>query len=250
MGCKGLRVLAMIAYIFVLLLTSSLLMQLYQVSTMESLACPTKGITLEAAKTAMQTQSPATQQATPSRQGIQELRVFVGVLSRTGSIIQRNAIRRTWASDMRLARVMFFVLRPRSEQVVHDLINEAATYGDMVLTPELESYYNTTYSVVNMLKVAAGMADHITHLLKTDEDVYVRVPLLLQTLQKLPETWLYAGKVWETKVDRNPKYRWGWKWRTCCMRARTPNKEACRPLIQFAICAAGNMFHKLSNIFK
>jgi hypothetical protein len=244
MGCKGLRVLAMIAYIFVLLLTSSLLMQLYPVSTMESLACPTKGITLEAAKTSMQTQSPATQQAVPSRQGIQELRVFVGVLSRTGSIIQRNAIRRTWASDMRLARVMFFVLRPRSEQVVHDLINEAATYGDMVLTPELESYYNTTYSVVNMLKVAAGMADHITHLLKTDEDVYVRVPLLLQTLQKLPKTWLYAGKVWETKVDRNPKYRWGWKWQTCCMRARTPNK------IQFAICAAGNMFHNLSKIFK
>jgi hypothetical protein len=92
---------------------------------------------------------------------------------------------------------------------LYDLVSEAAIHGDVVLTPELQSYYNTTYSVVNMFKVAAGMADHITHLLKTDEDVYVRVPLHLQTLQKLPRTWLYAGKVWETKVDRNPKYRCG-----------------------------------------
>jgi predicted DCC family thiol-disulfide oxidoreductase YuxK len=86
-------------------------------------------------------------------------------------------------------------------------MDEAATHSDLVLTPELDSYYNTTYAVVNMFRVAAGLADRITHVLKTDDDTYVRVSVLLETLQGLPATWLYAGKVWELRVNRNPKWR-------------------------------------------
>lgn len=102
---------------------------------------------------------------------------------------------------------MFFVSRPHSEQVLHDVLTEAALHGDLVMTSELESYYNTTYSVVNAFKIAAGMADSITHVLKTDEDVYVRVHVLLDALQKLLQTWLYAGQLTKLRVSRNPSYR-------------------------------------------
>lgn len=143
------------------------------------------------------------------RANVTQSRVFVGVLSRSGSTAARQAIRATWGADGRLARVMFFTLRPESEQAFKALRAEAAAHGDLVVASEArESYYNATHSVVAMMRVAAGMGDKITHVLKTDEDCYVRIHLLLQTLAALPRQWLYAGRIEHVQVNRDPKYRW------------------------------------------
>jgi hypothetical protein len=111
MACKGLRVFAMIAYVLALLLMSGLLIKLAPVIKLESIPCHSKASLPQAAGEMQKMQSAATQQVAlqhiSSRQSVQDLRVFVGVLSSTGSLVQRNAIRRTWASDKRLARVMF-----------------------------------------------------------------------------------------------------------------------------------------------
>lgn len=135
-------------------------------------------------------------------------RVFVGVLSTSNGLEHRQAIRATWGADRRLARVMFFVLRPQSEHLFSALREEAATYGDLVVASDaLESYYNASYSTINMFKAAAGLGNQITHFLKTDEDCYVRVPLLLDAIQAMPTQWLYAGRVRTIKVNRNESYR-------------------------------------------
>jgi hypothetical protein len=134
--------------------------------------------------------------------------VFVGVLSRSYRYDLRQAIRQTWGGDKQLERVMFFVMRPHNSTDFKALRAEAKVFGDIVVTSEImENYRNATYSVISIFRVAAGLADRITHVLKTDEDCYIRVPTLLQSLQQLPRHWLYAGHFSNTSVSRNPKYK-------------------------------------------
>lgn len=120
--------------------------------------------------------------------------VFVGVLSGSHNLAARQAIRQTWGSDPRLSTVVFFVLRPRTLQGVHSLREEAAQHGDIVVTSDiLESYYNCTHSVVSMLRAAAALGNSIDYLIKTDDDAYLRVGLLLEGLSHMPRQWLYSG---------------------------------------------------------
>lgn len=121
------------------------------------------------------------------------MRLFVGVLSASGNIQARAAIRKTWGADHRLARLMFFVLQPKDAAVFRALRQEATSLGDVFVTSEvMEDYYNITYSVLDIFKAAVVM-EGITHVVKTDDDVYFRVALLLLNLKDMPRQWLYAG---------------------------------------------------------
>jgi hypothetical protein len=142
--------------------------------------------------------------------GPQDIKVFVGVLSRPSNYTTRQAIRETWGNDMRLARVMFFTLAPSSPEALRQVLDEAHTYQDLVVLPEVQdSYHNITHAHVQMYRVAAAMASQVTHVLKTDEDCYVRVPLLLSRLRHMPRHWLLAGKlVKKPSVSRDPAWRW------------------------------------------
>lgn len=124
----------------------------------------------------------------------QGIRLFVGVLSRPRHITARDVIRTTWGADRRLERLMFFTQRPKDDAIFKELRTEATTMKDLVISSEIyEDYYNITYSVLEIFRTAARMGDAITHVLKTDEDVYVRLSLLLPALDAMPRQWLYAG---------------------------------------------------------
>jgi hypothetical protein len=121
-------------------------------------------------------------------------RIFVGVLSHSQNFAARQAIRSTWGSDSRLARVVFFVLRPATKQGVHALRSEAADFGDIVVTSSVEeSYYNCTHSVLAMMQAAAAMGPAVDFLVKADDDCYVRASKLLNALEGMPKQLLYAG---------------------------------------------------------
>lgn len=137
-----------------------------------------------------------------------EFRVFVGVLSRPSNRTTRVAIRETWGSDSRLSRVMFLVLGPRSQQDQAALLDEALQFRDLLVVSDvLDSYHNTTHALVAFFRAAAAMGDSITHVLKTDEDCYVRAGPLLRSLQRLPRQWLFAGRLDNATVSRDPAYR-------------------------------------------
>jgi hypothetical protein len=90
---------------------------------------------------------------------------------------------------------MFFMLRPKSDAVFLEIQREAAEYGDVIVTSGIfEDYHNTTHSVVSIMKAAAALGPQsIDHVLKTDDDVYFRIPQLLQHLVTRPKRGLYAG---------------------------------------------------------
>lgn len=122
-----------------------------------------------------------------------DIRLFVGVLSASGNIEARAAIRNTWGADQRFVRLMFFVLQPKDATVFKAIRQEATVLGDVFVTSEvMEDYYNITYSVLDIFKAAVVM-ESVTHVVKTDDDVYFRPSLLLDALQDMPKQWLYAG---------------------------------------------------------
>jgi hypothetical protein len=139
--------------------------------------------------------------------------VFVGVLSRTNRSEARQAVRQTWGGDPRLARVMFFTLRPPTTASWAQLQREAAQHGDIVVTGEVvEGYTNITHSTLSLLRTSMALPG-CTHVFKTDDDVYVRVGMLLQQLQQLPREWLLAG--FPHQKTRQPPYvpfGFGWGW--------------------------------------
>jgi hypothetical protein len=119
--------------------------------------------------------------------GLQLPRVFVGVLSSAANSKSRQIIRQTWGADPLLAasgsRVMFFCLRPSSNAAFRELRREAAAARDIFVTSEVaEGYYNITYAVLDILKVAAALSDGFSYVVKTDDDVYLRPALLLAAL--------------------------------------------------------------------
>jgi hypothetical protein len=104
---------------------------------------------------------------------------------------------------------MFVTLGPHSQQDQSALLDEALVYRDLLVVSDvLDSYHNTTYALVAFFRAAAAMGNQITHVLKTDEDCYVRAEPLLRSLLKLPTQWLYAGRMDNGSVSRDPAMRW------------------------------------------
>jgi hypothetical protein len=136
------------------------------------------------------------------------IKLFVGVLSTSHNTQARQTIRATWGQDAMLHKVMFFVQRPRSDAVFKEVRREATLMGDIVISSEVhEDYYNITYSVLEIFKTAARIGEGITHVVKTDEDCYLRTRLLVPRLEALPKQWLYAGGIMDVaSVIRTP----GW----------------------------------------
>lgn len=120
-------------------------------------------------------------------------RVFVGVLSSAKNADRRNAIRQTWGGDSRLHRVMFFVSRPRDERLFDAVRREAAEKDDLVVLGHVwESYDNITYQTFEVCR-AAYVDGHATHVMKVDDDSYLRVTNLLGELAAMPKLQAFLG---------------------------------------------------------
>jgi len=122
-------------------------------------------------------------------------KVLIGVTSKSSNAKQRAAIRRTWGADRRIWQLLFVVARPASDAALAKLRREASKHGDLtILYHVLEHYRNITYQSLEVVRAAHLAQRRITHVLKTDDDCYVRVPELLAFLRTLPsDEYTYIG---------------------------------------------------------
>lgn len=138
------------------------------------------------------------------------IRLFAGVLTAAKNHRARQAIRESWGSHPGLHRLLFFSAKPSDELMFDSLRREAAAEGDVVVLPSIwESYHNITYQTLEVLRFAAADRD-TTHVLKADDDSYVRLDRLLARIEAAPNSRMFMGAIEDPGggPHRDPTSQW------------------------------------------
>ncbi|EDO34506.1 predicted protein, partial [Nematostella vectensis] len=132
---------------------------------------------------------------------------LVLIISAPGNKRQRNAIRRTWgrAENWDCLRLYtnheeysyqsVFMVGSTTDAVDNFVMDEAETYNDLLLGNFNDTYSNLLFKSLMGLSWASNVVN-CSYVIKTDDDVYLNMPKILQWLQTRNKTArLYAGKV-------------------------------------------------------
>ncbi|XP_046378855.2 beta-1,3-galactosyltransferase 5-like [Haliotis rufescens] len=112
--------------------------------------------------------------------------MVIGVISRASNFHQRHAIRHTWGSVVRrtparnVCLIFLVGLCHPSVQVL--LEAEHKQYGDVVQVNADDTYQNLVWKSVALLKWTAEFCTSFSFLLKIDDDVFVNLEQLFNTL--------------------------------------------------------------------
>ncbi|XP_031570012.1 UDP-GalNAc:beta-1,3-N-acetylgalactosaminyltransferase 1-like [Actinia tenebrosa] len=136
---------------------------------------------------------------------------------------RRNAIRKTWAnmtncehSKMKqnptlqqLRWILVFSLGKADDPGENEAnAEESKNHNDLLIGDFLDHYLN------NVVKVFMGelwvSTMNVRYILKTDDDVYVRIPSVIEwiVVQNYPSSFYGGAPYFNFKVDRNPNGKW------------------------------------------
>jgi hypothetical protein len=146
-------------------------------------------------------------------------RLFVGMLSAARNTRKRDAVRDTWGSDARLARVVFVLARPHNHSLLAAVQREAAAHHDIILVGHSQEHYlNITHQTLEVMRAALAYQQHmralhggsaLTHVVKTYDDTYVHIGRLLQQLADGSSQGRYTGFMYAAyKPIRNATHKW------------------------------------------
>ena len=124
--------------------------------------------------------------------------LLVFVTSRPDNFLQRDAIRQTWGTSGHVTQLhtrIFFILGqlPPSEAanttaVDQSIRAESELHHDVIQNDFLDTYRNLTLKSVAILKWIQSFCQNAKFLLKTDDDMYINIPLLVQDLRNTVHT--------------------------------------------------------------
>ena len=114
------------------------------------------------------------------------MQLLVAVTSAPNHKEARMAIRQTWGhyrlrSDLNIA---FLIGSTNDKQVSEDLQVENKLYGDMICAQFVDSYNNLTLKTISMLEWVDNYCNHVSFILKTDDDMFINIPKLLNFIEK------------------------------------------------------------------
>ncbi|KAL4425861.1 hypothetical protein ABPG75_009877 [Micractinium tetrahymenae] len=123
-----------------------------------------------------------------------EVRLFIGIASRCcteETQAKRDAIRRTWLQYARYhlpgVAVRFILAQPATEAelraAVGILAGEIQRHADIIIVPGADIYRNLPSKTLQLLHYALSSECKFTHVLKTDDDVYLRPQMLWDIIQ-------------------------------------------------------------------
>ena len=104
-------------------------------------------------------------------------RAYVGVTSALGNFDQRQSIRDTWGSDFSESghTLRFFVGSSPDEPIISKVREENLVHHDVVILNSSDSYYSLTNKTIGIIREAVSEEGSYSHLIKADDDTYVRV---------------------------------------------------------------------------
>uniref|UniRef100_A0A1B6DVG6 Hexosyltransferase n=1 Tax=Clastoptera arizonana TaxID=38151 RepID=A0A1B6DVG6_9HEMI len=111
------------------------------------------------------------------------LLLLVIVCSAPTNFEQRIAIRETWASMAEnYVKVAFLLGETNNETVQTKVVEESSTHADIIQEGFIDSYNNLTVKSLMMLKWVDQYCKSTQFLMKTDDDIYVNLPVLVEML--------------------------------------------------------------------
>lgn len=120
--------------------------------------------------------------------GEERVELLVLVASALHHRERRRAVRETWGQGRHGVRLVFLLGRQaegKVEQVLEEELGEEwEDYGDMVREDYIDSYQNLTLKTLGGMKWASLHCPQAEWVMKTDDDMYVNVPLLLDHLHQ------------------------------------------------------------------
>ena len=93
---------------------------------------------------------------------------------------------------------------------MQELRAEAALHGDIIIENIDDNYYGLTTKTLRMLKWFEKNCGSSPYFIKADDDVFVNLSLLIETLGSLPDSFQIGGRVLTGRTPnlRNPFSKW------------------------------------------
>lgn len=141
----------------------------------------------------------------------EKLELLIFVTSKWTHVGERMAIRQTWGTfanrkDVSLA----FILGQGLNEDVHEALSgENKVYGDIIRGNFIDSYKNLTLKTISYLEWIDKYCNQTKYILKTDDDVFINVPRLMQFLSKhTSKRIIYGRLIKNRKAVRNRKSKY------------------------------------------
>jgi hypothetical protein len=111
-----------------------------------------------------------------SEETLKVKRLVIGILSSAGAVERRDAIRQTWGENV---FNRYFVVGGTDFEVVE---KEFRKHEDMIWVDVEETYEDVLYKSGAMLAIFQRHINGFEHVLKTDDDSYINIPVLHEEL--------------------------------------------------------------------
>lgn len=100
----------------------------------------------------------------------------------------RIAIRQTWGSlaSRRDVAVAFVLGITNNQTIENSLETESYMYNDIIRGRFIDSYFNLTLKVISALEWTDKYCSQATYMLKTDDDMFFNVELLMSFIDQHP----------------------------------------------------------------
>lgn len=139
--------------------------------------------------------------------------LLVLVHSAPSHATERRVIRDTWGARRELVDAVFLLGDTDSDEMRHLISTENDEHGDIVQGNFVDAYRNLTYKHVMALKWASYFCPEAKYVLKTDDDVFVNTPYLLEYLTHELSPWgarklLFCTKISDAGVKRSYRSKW------------------------------------------
>ncbi|XP_067623250.1 uncharacterized protein [Eurosta solidaginis] len=142
----------------------------------------------------------------------EELKLLILITSAPNHGEARLAIRQTWAhyGTRRDVSIAFVLGRTENQSIYKELSIENFIYGDMIRGNFIDSYSNLTLKTVSTLEWVDAHCRQAKFILKTDDDMFINVPKLLQFIDghAKQKRVIYGRLAKQWKPIRNKKSKY------------------------------------------
>ncbi|CAN8014948.1 unnamed protein product, partial [Ixodes persulcatus] len=124
---------------------------------------------------------------------------------------RRNAIRETWASEIKEksnSRTVFLLAKTESDKVQHAIVSESYLHADIIQGTHVDHYQNLTLKAKMMLRWALKHCPKVTFLIKCDDDTFVNVENLINVMKSKRTDTIHGPLYANDPPHRDPSSKW------------------------------------------